>query len=294
MIELCDLEVISPSVLKSSQFLCLFNSRYSLMISQFKLKCATVTKNSQCLNGSTEQICFCVLLLRSPVWIKRLFPMWDSASLFLWLCWVFIALCRLSLVVVSGVYSFLGAHVSHWGGFSCCGPQALGMRASEVAAHGLNSSCTWTLLLQGMWDLPRPGIELVSPALVGRLLAPVAPGGSSAFLLWFYYFDTWPHWLLLEGKTVEACVGFRHMSLQLTSHPLEFSHMPQTIWNEPGKYLPMAHVCKERHWWRHHTALCLCHLTTHACSFVGFQELLGDIVQVSPVCSKGISIYSLF
>ena len=119
-----------------------------------------------------------------------------------------------------------------------------------------------------MWDLPRPGIELISPALVGRLLAPVAPVESSAFFLWFYYFDTWPHWLLLEGKTVEDCVGFRHMSLQPTSHPLEFSHMPQTIWNEPGKYLPMAHMCKERHWWRHHTALCLCHLTTHACSLV--------------------------
>ena len=84
------------------------------------------------------------------------------------------------------------------------------------------------------------------------------------------------------------------MSLQPISHPLEFSHMPQTNWNEPGKYLPMAHVCKERHWWRHHTALCLCHLTTHACSFVGFQELLGDIVQVSPVYSKGISTYIFF
>ena len=114
-----------------------------------------------------------------------------------------------------------------------------------------------------MWDLPRPGIELVSPALAGRLLAPVAPGKSSASLLWFSYFDIWPCWLLLEGKRVEDCVGFRHMSLRPTSHPLEFSHMPQTIWNEPGKYLPMAHVCKERRWWRHHIALCATWPPTH-------------------------------
>ena len=123
-----------------------------------------------------------------------------------------------------------------------------------------------------MWDLPRPGIELVSPALAGRLLAPVAPGKSSASLLWFNYFDIWPCWLLLAGKRVEDCVGFRHMSLQPTSHPLEFSHMPQTIWNEPGKYLSMARVCKERCWWRHHIALRLCHLTTHACSIIHREE----------------------
>ena len=32
-----------------------------------------------------------------------------------------------------------GAQASHCGGFSCCGPWALGARASEVAAHGLSS-----------------------------------------------------------------------------------------------------------------------------------------------------------
>ena len=45
-----------------------------------------------------------------------------------WLHWVFVAACRLSLVVASG-------------GFSCCGAWALGAGASVVAAHGL-SSCS--------------------------------------------------------------------------------------------------------------------------------------------------------
>jgi len=31
----------------------------------------------------------------------------------------------------------------------------------------LNSCGTWAQLLRGMWDLPRPGIELMSPALAG-------------------------------------------------------------------------------------------------------------------------------
>ena len=181
---------------------------------------------------------------------------------------------------VSGGSSLLGAQVSHWGGFSC-GAQTIGVRASEVTACGLNSSGTWTLLLQGMWDLPRPGIELVSPALAGRLLAPVAPGKSSAFLLFWHMIS-----LVAAGGEELKTVGFRHMSLWPTSHWLEFSHMPQTIWSEPGKYLPMAHVCKERHWWRHHIALCLCCLTTHARSFVGFQELLCGIVQVSQSAPK--------
>ena len=32
-----------------------------------------------------------------------------------------------------------GARASHCGGFSCCGAQALGTRASVVVAHGLSS-----------------------------------------------------------------------------------------------------------------------------------------------------------
>ena len=54
-----------------------------------------------------------------------------------WLRWVFVAAHGLSLVVVSRVYSSLWCVASHGGGFSYCGPRAIGTWASVVVAHGL-------------------------------------------------------------------------------------------------------------------------------------------------------------
>ena len=53
--------------------------------------------------------------------------------------------------------------------------------APPVAGHRLQrrrlSSCgSRAQLLRGMWDLPRPGLEPVSPALAGRLSATAPPG----------------------------------------------------------------------------------------------------------------------
>ena len=87
-----------------------------------------------------------------------------------------------------------GAQASHCGGFSCCAAQALGARASVVVAHGLSSCGSWALehslsscgaraqLLCGMWDLPGPGLEPVSPALAGGFLTTVPPGKSLQFI----------------------------------------------------------------------------------------------------------------
>ena len=60
-----------------------------------------------------------------------------------------------------------------------CGPLAIA--ASLVAEHRLQSrrlsNCgSRAQPLRGMWDLPRPGLEPVSPALAGRLLTTVPPG----------------------------------------------------------------------------------------------------------------------
>ena len=78
-----------------------------------------------------------------------------------------------------GATPHCGVRASYCGGFSCCGARALGARASVVVAHGLSScgsralehrlsSCgTLASLLCSMRDLPRPGIEPVSPSLVG-------------------------------------------------------------------------------------------------------------------------------
>ena len=60
-----------------------------------------------------------------------------------------------------------------------CGP--LTMAASLVAEHRLQmrrlSNCgSRAQLLRGMWDLPRPGLEPVSPALAGGFLTTAPPG----------------------------------------------------------------------------------------------------------------------
>ena len=73
---------------------------------------------------------------------------------------------------------------------SRCGARALGARASVAVTRELSScgsralerrlsSCgAWAELLHGMWDLPGPGIEPVSPALAGGFLTTVPPGKS--------------------------------------------------------------------------------------------------------------------
>ena len=86
------------------------------------------------------------------------------------------------------------APAPHCGGFSCCRAQALGAQASVVVARGLSScglwalerrfsSCgAWAQLLRGVWDLPGPGLEPVSPTLAGGVLTTVPPGKSPKWI----------------------------------------------------------------------------------------------------------------
>ena len=48
--------------------------------------------------------------------------------IYFWLCWVFVAVRGLSLVVASRAALHCGARASHCGGLSCCRARALGMR----------------------------------------------------------------------------------------------------------------------------------------------------------------------
>ena len=59
--------------------------------------------------------------------------------IYFWLRWVFVVVRGLSLVAVSRATLPCSARASHCGGFSCCGAQALGTRASVVVARGLSS-----------------------------------------------------------------------------------------------------------------------------------------------------------
>ena len=100
----------------------------------------------------------------------------------------------LSLVAASRGYSSLWRVGFSLGGFSCRGAQALGTWASVVVAHGFSSCGSWALehrlsscgaravLLRGMWDLPGPGLEPVSPALAGGFLTTVPPGKPSKYI----------------------------------------------------------------------------------------------------------------
>ena len=79
--------------------------------------------------------------------------------------------------------------------FSSCGKRGplfiavggpLTIAASLVAEHRLQmrrlSSCgSRAQLLRGMWDLPGPGLEPVSPALAGRLSTTAPPGKPWSF-----------------------------------------------------------------------------------------------------------------
>ena len=105
------------------------------------------------------------------------------------------ALCRYAQAFLwlqrAGATLRCGVQASHCGGFSCRGAWALGTWASVVVAHGFSScgsralecrlsSCgTWALLLCGMWDPPRPGLEPMSPALAGGLPTTAPPDLSS-------------------------------------------------------------------------------------------------------------------
>ena len=102
--------------------------------------------------------------------------------IFIFYFFKFIYLCNLFLAVL-GLRFCARA-------FSSCGERGplfiavrgpLTVAASLVAEHGLQmcrlSSCgSRARLLRGMWDLPRPGLEPVSPALAGRFSTTAPPG----------------------------------------------------------------------------------------------------------------------
>ena len=101
---------------------------------------------------------------------------------YLWQCWVFVSVRGLSLVVASGGLLFIAVR----------GP--LTVAASLVAEHRLQtrrlSSCgSQAQSLRGMWDLPRPGLEPVCPALAGRFSTTAPPGKP----LFFLFKKTPPH-----------------------------------------------------------------------------------------------------
>ena len=79
-----------------------------------------------------------------------------------------------------------------WGPLFIAVRRPLTIAASLVAEHRLQtrrlSSCgSQAQLLCGMWDLPRPGLEPVSPALAGGFSTTAPPGKPHMFLFDSFY-----------------------------------------------------------------------------------------------------------
>ena len=84
---------------------------------------------------------------------------------------------ELLLVAVHGLLTAVASPIAE---------HRLGTWASVVVALGLSSCGARAKLLRGMWDLPGPGLELVSSALAGGF-STTAPLGKS-HNLFFYGF----------------------------------------------------------------------------------------------------------
>ena len=85
------------------------------------------------------------------------------------------------------LFSSWSAQASHCGDFSCCGAQALGHAGFSSCGtwapeSRFNSCGTWAQLLCDMWDLPRPRIEHVSPALAGEFFTTEPSGKPWEFI----------------------------------------------------------------------------------------------------------------
>ena len=105
-----------------------------------------------------------------------LFLFFMYVCMYVWLCWVFVSVRGLSLVVASGGHS-----LSWCGGHSSSRCAGISLLRPLIAEHRLQmrrlSNCgSRAELLRGMWDLPRPGLEPASPALAGRFSTTAPPG----------------------------------------------------------------------------------------------------------------------
>ena len=118
---------------------------------------------------------------------------WDcfvAAEVFLWLRWAGPTLYLLSAGSRSSGFPNFRAQALGCAGFSSCSFQAL--------EHRLSSCGTWPYLLQGMWDLPRSGVEPKSP-LAGRFFTTEPPGNPyHKCLNLFSFFVSLPFFALVD------------------------------------------------------------------------------------------------
>ena len=98
---------------------------------------------------------------------------WNSLLEMAFLFVIYFSLTELGLCPVadSGGYSGLW-----YSGFSLW--WLLLLQSTGPKSPGFSSCGTWAYLLHGMWNIPRPGVEPMSPPVAGRFLA-AGPLGRS-------------------------------------------------------------------------------------------------------------------
>ena len=141
-------------------------------------------------SGSYVNVCCNILCTFLHVSLSKFFPTkqtfhYNHNSFFKFI-YLFLFGCVVSSLLRTGFLQLQRAgptlccsvRASHCSGFSCCGARALGARASVVVERRLSSCGARAQLLCGMWDLLRPGIDPMSPALAGGFLTTAPPGKS--------------------------------------------------------------------------------------------------------------------
>ena len=92
------------------------------------ISCGLSSVNTLRKHSRVSFYCIALFYFRHRSWLYL-------ASFFLWLCLVFVAACRLSLVATSGATLHCSVQASHCSGFSCGKAKALEHVGSVVVAH---------------------------------------------------------------------------------------------------------------------------------------------------------------
>ena len=145
-------------------------------------------------SGRTDHTLFCAPMHPIDAQTVVVIPLYSICLIVCFLfflkkyLFIYLFLAVLGLLFELGFCARAFPSCGEWGPLfiMVCGP--LTVAASPVVEHKLQtrrlSSCgSRAQLLRGMWDLPRPGLEPVSPALAGRLSTTAPPGKPNCVFL---------------------------------------------------------------------------------------------------------------
>ena len=120
----------------------------------------------------------------------------------------------------------------------------------RLQMHRLSNRGSRAQLLCGMWDLPRPGLEPVSPALAGRFSTTAPPGKPSSILLTSTHLSGKCQRLRTAQVAVMGVLGQAHVAVASVFHS-------RTLGISNGQWYPRGGgrtalksgcLCSSLHW----------------------------------------------